>query len=67
MEFVATLFEIALTVFDGSNYQLWEMCTKAYLEALDLWKTVGKDYYIHVLQNNPTMTQIKVQKDKKTK
>lgn len=50
-------------VFNGSNYQLWAVRMEAYLEALDLWE----DYEIPVLPNNPTMAQIKMQKEKKTK
>ena len=31
----------------------------SYLEGLDLWEDVEKDYIIHPLPKNPTMTQIK--------
>lgn len=54
-------------VFNGSNYQLWAVRMEAYLEALDLWEAVEEDYEIPVLPNNPTMAQIKMQKEKKTK
>jgi transposase InsO family protein len=67
METEASLSGIAPTVFDGSNYQLWAVRMEAYLEALDLWEAVEEDYEIPVLPNNPTMAQIKMQKEKKTK
>ena len=37
------------------------------MEALDIWEAVEEDYEISVLPGNPTMTQIKAQKEKKTK
>ncbi|KAH9742327.1 DUF4219 domain-containing protein [Citrus sinensis] len=40
---------------------------ETYLEALDLWEAVEEDYEIPALPNNPTMTQIKAHKEKKTK
>ena len=40
---------------------------ETYLEALDLWEVVEEDYEIPALPNNPTMAQIKSQKEKKTK
>jgi len=36
------------------------------MEVLDLWKVVEEDYEILLLPNNPSMTQIKHHKDKKT-
>ncbi|XP_016541780.2 uncharacterized protein LOC107842420 [Capsicum annuum] len=36
-----------------------------YLEALDLWETVEEDYDVVLLPNNPTVAQIKSQKEKK--
>jgi len=38
----------------------------AYLEALDLWKAIEEDYEILPLPENPTMTQMKSYKEKKT-
>ena len=54
-------------VFDGDNYQMWAVHMETYLEALDLWETVEEDYEIQSLPENPTMTQIKSQKEKKMK
>lgn len=38
-----------------------------HLEALDLWKAVEEDYDILPLLTNPTMTQMKIHKEKKTR
>lgn len=67
MEAEASLSAIAPTAFDGSNYQIWAVRMETYLEALDLWEAVEEDYEIPALPNNPTMAQIKAQKEKKTK
>ncbi|KAA0041382.1 Retrovirus-related Pol polyprotein from transposon TNT 1-94 [Cucumis melo var. makuwa] len=40
---------------------------EAYMEALDIWEAVEEDYEIPALPDNPTMAQIKAQKEKKTK
>ena len=67
MEVEASFSSIAPSVFDGDNYQIWAVRMETYLEALDLWEAVKEDYEIPALLNNPTMTQIKAQKEKKTK
>jgi hypothetical protein len=40
---------------------------ETHLEALDLWEAVEEDYEVPTLPNNPTMTQIKSHKERKTK
>ncbi|KAA0061160.1 Retrovirus-related Pol polyprotein from transposon TNT 1-94 [Cucumis melo var. makuwa] len=40
---------------------------EAYMEALDIWEAVQEDYEIPTLPDNPTMAQIKAQKEKKTR
>ena len=40
---------------------------KTYLEALDFWEAVEKDYDILLLSDDPTMNQIRIHKEKKTK
>ena len=62
-----SLSSIAPPVFDGENYQLWAVRMDAYLEALDLWEAVEEDYEIPPLPDNPTMAQIKSNKEKRTK
>ncbi|KAA0033140.1 Retrovirus-related Pol polyprotein from transposon TNT 1-94 [Cucumis melo var. makuwa] len=58
---------ISPSIFDGDNYQVWAVRMEAYMEALDIWEAVEEDYVIPALPDNPTMAQIKVQKEKKTK
>ncbi|KAA0060156.1 Retrovirus-related Pol polyprotein from transposon TNT 1-94 [Cucumis melo var. makuwa] len=58
---------ISPLIFDGDNYQVWAVRMEAYMEALDIWEAVEEDYEIPALPDNPTMTQIKAQKEKKTK
>ena len=40
---------------------------KTYLEALDLWEAMEEDYEVPESPNNPTMTQVKTHKEKKTR
>ena len=56
-----------LPVFTGESYDLWEVRMKTYLEALDLWEAIEEDYDVLPLSNNPTMNQIRIHKEKKTK
>lgn len=37
------------------------------MEACDLWEAVEEDYEIPALPGNPTMAQIKLHKEKKTR
>ena len=54
-------------IFYGENYQMWVVRMETYLEALDLWEAMEKDYEVPQLPNNPTMAQIKLHKDRKLK
>lgn len=67
MEGEANLATIAPSVFDGTYYQMWAVRMETYLEALDLWEAVEEDYEVPALPPNPTMTQIKVHKERKTR
>ncbi|XP_016552928.2 uncharacterized protein LOC107852401 [Capsicum annuum] len=58
---------MAPPVFDGDNYQTWAVKMENYLKALDLWKVMEEDYEVQLLPKNPTVAQIKSQKEKKTK
>ena len=58
---------VAPPVFYGDNYQMWAVHMETYLEALDLWKAIVEDYEVPPLSANPTVAQIKVQKEKKTR
>ncbi|XP_059280984.1 uncharacterized protein LOC132034611 [Lycium ferocissimum] len=59
--------QIAPPVFDCENYHLWAVRIETYLEALDLWEVVEEDYDVLLLPNNPSLAQIKSQKEKKIK
>ncbi|KAL0462740.1 UNVERIFIED_CONTAM: hypothetical protein Slati_0161600, partial [Sesamum latifolium] len=67
VEATSSFSSITPPVFHGNNYQVWAVRMEAYMEALDIWEAVEEDYEILVLPENPTMAQIKYQKEKKTK
>jgi len=67
MEGEASFSHITLPIFDGKNYDLWEVKMQSYMEFLDLWDVVEEDYEIYPLPENPTMTQIKNHKERKMK
>ncbi|XP_022927156.1 uncharacterized protein LOC111434088 [Cucurbita moschata] len=58
---------VAPPIFDGDNYQMWAVRMETYLEALDLWEVIEEDYEVPPLPANPTVAQIKLQKEKKTR
>lgn len=58
---------LAPPVFNGENYQLWAARMEAHLEANDLWEPVEEDYEVPQLTANPTMAQIRNQKEMKSK
>ena len=67
MDNEASFSHISSPIFNGENYQLWAVRMETYLEALDLWEAVEEDYEIPPLPTNPTLTQIKSHKERKTK
>lgn len=60
-------YAISPPVFDGENYQVWAIKMQTHMEACDLWEAVEEDYEIPVLPSNPTMAQIKLHKERKTR
>ncbi|PKI49124.1 hypothetical protein CRG98_030470 [Punica granatum] len=58
---------MAPPVFDGENYQAWAMKMTTFMEGYDLWEAVEEDYEVAPIPNNPTMAQIKLHKEKKTR
>ena len=46
---------------------MWEVRMETYLEAFDLWEAIEEDYEVPPLLENPTVAQIKVQKENKTR
>ncbi|XP_015167849.1 uncharacterized protein [Solanum tuberosum] len=58
---------MAPPVFNGDNYQIWAVRMETYLDDMDMWEVVEEDYEVPPLPNNPTMSQIKNHKDRKTR
>ncbi|XP_049382594.1 uncharacterized protein LOC125846933 [Solanum stenotomum] len=58
---------MAPPVFNGDNYQIWAVRMETYLDVMDMWEAVKEDYEVPLLPNNPTMSQIKNHKDRKTR
>jgi len=67
MEAESSFSVMAPPVFNGDNYQIWAVRMETYLDAMDMWEAVEEDYEVPPLPNNPTMSQIKNHKDRKTK
>jgi hypothetical protein len=49
-------------MFDGINYQVWDVRMKAYLDANDMWNVVEQEYEAPPLLNDPIIAQIKNQR-----
>ncbi|PKI37244.1 hypothetical protein CRG98_042371 [Punica granatum] len=58
---------MAPPVFDRENYQAWAVKMTAFMESCYLWEAVEEDYEVTPLPNNPTMAQIELHKEKKTR
>lgn len=67
METKTNISHVALPIFDGENYDMWEVRMESYLEALDVWEAIEEDYNVPPLPNNPTMAQLKYHKERKTR
>jgi len=67
MEAESSFSVMAPPVFNGDNYQIWAVRMETYLDAMDMWEAVEEDYEVPPLPNNPTMSQIKNHKDRKTR
>ncbi|XP_022971788.1 uncharacterized protein LOC111470466 [Cucurbita maxima] len=46
---------------------MWAVCMETYMEVLDLLEAIEENYEVPSLSENPTVAQIKVQKEKKTR
>lgn len=58
---------LATPVFNGEGYHIWAARMEAHLQANDLWEAVEEDYEVPPLLVNPTIAQVKNQKDKKSR
>ena len=57
---------MAQPAFNGESYSDLAVRMHTCLEDLDLWEVMEDDYEIVPLPNNPTITQIKNHKERKT-
>jgi hypothetical protein len=57
---------VAPPIFDGENNDIWIVRMESYLEALDVWEAIEKDYDVPPHANNPTMARLKYHKEQKT-
>ena len=55
----AGVMSVAPPILDGSNYQIWKIRMQAFLEGADLWEAVEDDYEVPPLGDNPTVAQIR--------
>ncbi|KAL1369100.1 hypothetical protein AAHE18_02G171200 [Arachis hypogaea] len=58
---------VAPPILDGSNYHVWQVRMKAFLEGADLWEAVEDDYVVLPLVANPTANQQKLYKERVTR
>ncbi|PHT67897.1 hypothetical protein T459_27384 [Capsicum annuum] len=58
---------VAPPVFKGEGYHVWDERMEAHIEANDPWEALEEDYEVPPLPINPTMAQMKNQKEKKTR
>lgn len=65
MNLESPLTAIAPPVFDGKNYQACAVRMEAYLDANDLWEAVEQIYEVPPQPDNPTLAQIRNQKEMK--
>ncbi|XP_019057301.1 PREDICTED: uncharacterized protein LOC109116397 [Tarenaya hassleriana] len=54
-------------IFNGEAYQIWAVRMRAFLEGADLWEAVGEDYEIPALPANPTVNQLRNNRERVTK
>ena len=58
---------LLIPVVNGDNYQAWAIRMAVHLKALDLWETVEEDYEVLPLGDNPSINQMKIHRERKTR
>ena len=58
---------LSVPVFNGDNYQAWAIRMIVHLEALDLWEAIEEDYEVPPLGDNPSINQMKIHREIKTR
>ncbi|KAL6342156.1 hypothetical protein AAG906_038636 [Vitis piasezkii] len=57
----------APSILDGDNYETWATRMRVHLQALDVWQIVEENYEVPPLGANPTVAQMKLYKERKTR
>ena len=57
----------APSIIDGDNYETWVVRMTIHLQALDVWEVVEENYEVLPLWANPTVAQMKLHKERKTR
>ncbi|KAL6319154.1 hypothetical protein AAG906_011238 [Vitis piasezkii] len=60
-------FIVAPSILDGDNYETWAGRMTVHLQALDVWEAVEENYEVPSLGANPTVAQMKLHKERKTR
>ncbi|RVW99707.1 Retrovirus-related Pol polyprotein from transposon TNT 1-94 [Vitis vinifera] len=58
---------VALSILDGDNYETWAVRMTVHLQALDVWEAVEENYEVPPLGANPTVAQMKLHKERRTR
>ncbi|XP_010520839.1 PREDICTED: uncharacterized protein LOC104799859 [Tarenaya hassleriana] len=54
-------------IFNGEAYQIWAVRMRVFLEGADLWEAVEEEYEIPALPANPTVNQLRNNRERVTK
>ncbi|RVW83003.1 hypothetical protein CK203_042428 [Vitis vinifera] len=57
----------APSILDGDNYETWAVKMTVHLQALDVWEAMEENYEVPPLGPNPTVAQMKLHKERKTR
>ena len=58
---------VAPSILDGDNYETWAVRMTVHLQALDVWEAVEENYEVPPLGANPTVAQMKLHKERRTR
>nr|CAN76839.1 hypothetical protein VITISV_004488 [Vitis vinifera] len=58
---------VAPSILDGDNYETWAIRMIVHLQAFDVWEAVEENYEVPPLGANPTVAQMKLHKERKTR
>ncbi|KAL6325071.1 hypothetical protein AAG906_022279 [Vitis piasezkii] len=58
---------VAPSILDGDNYETWGVKMIVHLQALDVWEAMEENYEVPPLGANPTVAQMKLHKERKSR